>query len=100
MAQMALEQMPNISAGDLANLQHQLQVRRDWLQQQIAVFEKRYQGDLAWLEQQLAAQTMVEHPAWEDSIEWRNALEQLEQIDLTASIFAWLQTLLTQSASS
>ena len=100
MSQIVVEQMPNISASALAALQQQVQARRKLLQQQIGAFEKRYQCSLPELEQKLEAQEIEEHPAWEDSIEWRNALEQLEQTELSSSIFSWLQNLLTQSASS
>ena len=100
MSQIIVEQVPNISANALAGLQQQVQGRRKLLEQQIAVFEKRYQCSLPELEQKLETQEIEEHPAWEDSIEWRNALEQLEQTELSGSIFAWLQNLLTLSASS
>ena len=95
-----MEKLPNISAGELAKLQQEVRARETLLQQRIAVFEKQYQCSLLELEQKLEAQEIAEHPAWEDSIEWRNALEQLEQIKLSSSIFAWLQNLLTQSAAS
>ncbi|MCB0176447.1 MAG: hypothetical protein KDJ97_38470 [Anaerolineae bacterium] len=100
MSQILMEKLPNISAGELANLQQEVRARETLLQQRIAVFEKQYQCSLLELEQKLEAQEIAEHPAWEDSIEWRNALEQLEQIKLSSSIFAWLQNLLTQSAAS
>lgn len=99
MSEIVLEQMPNISASKLASLQSEVQTRRALLEQQIAAFEKRYQCRLPELEQKLVERKIEEHPAWEDSIQWRNALEQLEQTQLSGSIFAWLQNLLTQSAS-
>ena len=95
-----IEQLPNISASKLANLQSEVQSRRKLLQQRLAAFERQYDCRLPELEQKLANQEIEEHPAWEDSIEWRNALEQLEQTELSGSIFAWLQRLLMRSASS
>lgn len=100
MSQIVVEQMPNISASALAGLQQQVQARRKLLQQRISAFEKRYHCTLPELEQKLETQEVEEHPTWEDSIEWRNALEQLEQTELSSSIFSWLQNLLTQSAPS
>ncbi len=78
MSQSLIEQMPNISASKLAGLQSEVQTHRKLLQQRIAAFEKQYRCRLPELEQKLDNQEIEEHPAWEDSIEWRNALEQLE----------------------
>ena len=48
---------------------------------------------------QLETGQIEAHPAWEDAIEWRNAVEQLDRIQLGESIFQWLQDLLRQSVN-
>jgi hypothetical protein len=98
MSQIVVEQIPNISASALAGLQSRVETQRKLLEQRITAFEKQYQCTLPELERKLDTQETKEHPVWEDSIEWRNALEQLEQTKLSGSIFAWLQNLLMQSA--
>lgn len=92
--------LPNITLDELASLQNDVKVRKDFLRQRVKVFEARYNGSLAELERQLDNREIEEHPAWEDSIEWRNALEQLEHNQLSESIFIWLQKLLTPSITS
>ena len=44
----------------------------------------------------LDAREIAEHPAWEDAIEWGNALDQLAQVQLNQSIVTWLTHLLTR----
>jgi hypothetical protein len=92
--------LPNITLDELANLQNDIEARQGFLRQRINVFEARYHCSLSELEQQLENREIAEHPAWEDSIEWRNAFEQLEQSQLSESIFTWLQKLLTPSLTS
>ncbi len=53
------------------------------MQQVIDTFESQYGFTLAELERKLNTLEIDEHPAWEDSIEWRNAIEQLERIELS-----------------
>ncbi len=91
---------PNITPDELESLQNDVRVRKNLLCQRIEAFEARYNCSLVELERQLENRAIDEHPTWEDSIEWRNAVEQLDRIELSESIFAWLQKLLTQSTVS
>lgn len=90
-------QIPNITPDKLESLQDDIHIRKNLLSQRIETFAARYHCSLADLERKLENLKIEEHPAWEDSIEWRNALEQLDRIELSESIFVWLQNLLTQS---
>ncbi len=88
--------LPDITPNKLQRLNYDILNRQQILRQIISTFEKRYGFSLTELEQKLENREIEEHPAWEDSIEWRNALEQLNSARLSAKIFQWLQNLLTQ----
>lgn len=53
-------------------------------------FEERYELPLPELEARLARGDGLEHPDWEDSIEWRNAEEALQRALLTRRLLEWL----------
>jgi hypothetical protein len=72
-------------------LQVEVETRKQLLQQLTITFESRYHCSLPELEKQLSQVEIDEHPAWEDSIEWRNAVEQLERIQLSEGVLTWLQ---------
>jgi hypothetical protein len=88
-----------ITLESVQQLKIGLATRAQLLRQIIAEFEGRYQCSLSELNAQIVARQKAEHPAWEDSIEWGNAVDQLGQVQLTQSIVAWLINLLTRSAS-
>lgn len=71
---------PNITPAKLESLQSDASARKELLRQWIETFEARYQCSLEALERKLENVEIEEHPAWEDSIEWRNAVEQLDRI--------------------
>ena len=89
-----------VTLENVQQLKVALASRAQLLRQIIAEFEGRYQCSLSELNAQIAVRQRVEHPTWEDSIEWGNAVDQLSQIQLTQSIVVWLINLLTRSASS
>ena len=78
---------PNLTPDQLTGLQVEVSARQNLLRQIIIGFERRYRCSLEELERKLENMEISEHPAWEDSIEWRNAVEQLERIQLSESIF-------------
>ena len=47
----------------------------------LAKFRKKY-GDLVEFEAKLANAELPEHPYWEESIEYRNAYEELENLKI------------------
>ena len=71
---------PNLTPDQLTGLQVEVSARQNLLRQIIIGFERRYRCSLEELERKLENMEISEHPAWEDSIEWRNAVEQLERI--------------------
>ena len=89
--------LPDITPDKLQRLNYDILNRQQILRQIISAFEARYGFSLPELERKLENREIEEHPAWEDSIEWRNALEQLNSARLSEKIFQWLQNLLTRS---
>jgi hypothetical protein len=71
-------QLPNITPDKLESLQDDIYIRKNLLTQRIETIKARYNCSLVDLERKLENLEIEEHPAWEDSIEWRNALEQLQ----------------------
>ena len=100
MNNLAFLELPDVTPDKVARLQYDADARKNLLEQIIVSFESRYGFPLAELDRRLETGQIEEHPAWEDSIEWRNAVEQLDHIQLSESIFQWLQDLLRQSATS
>jgi hypothetical protein len=81
MTQLALNVLPTgISTETLGHLLMDASGRTHVLQAAIQRFETRYQVPLAVLEARLARGEGSEHPDWEDSIEWRNAVEIIERL--------------------
>jgi hypothetical protein len=86
-----LEGMSHTTSNWFDRLQVEVETRKQLLQQLTITFESRYHCSLPELEKQLSQVEIDEHPAWEDSIEWRNAVEQLERIQLSEGVLTWLQ---------
>jgi hypothetical protein len=91
---------PSVTLERVQKLSAALTAREQLLRQIIARFEGHYACSLSELNQRLAARQLPEHPAWEDAIEWGNAVDQLGQAQLTQSILALLINLLKRSTSS
>ena len=96
----SLELPDEITYDRVESLQYNVSTRKNLLQRSIETFEARYKCSLTELERKLENLEIDEHPTWEDSIEWRNAVEQLDYIELSESILAWLQNLLMRSTAS
>lgn len=90
----------NVTPRNVRILKENSTAREALLQQMVQGFERKYGTSLETFEGWLACGQAPEHPGWEDSIEWRNAVEELEQTHVSGSIFAWLDNLLAQSAAS
>ena len=80
----------NISRNALTRLRDDLARRESILQTMIRRFESQYEVSLDVFEARLAQGQGQEHPDWEDSIEWRNAIDQLKQADLMKRVLEWL----------
>lgn len=85
---------PSITLESVQKLLADLAGREQFLRQLINGFERKYQCVLDELNHRLEARQIAEHPTWEDSIEWGNAVDQLAQVQLMQSIVSWLINLL------
>ena len=86
-----------VEPGDVRQLVKETQGRQVLLHQVIGRLEQRYGCSLEELEARLDRGEGQEHPDWEDSIEWRNAVESLKYTLLLRSILEWLSNLLAPS---
>jgi len=84
----------------LQRLLEETQGREIPLQQLIRQSEQRYGCSLEELEDRLARGEGQEHPDWEDSIEWRNAVEALQRTQSLRGILEWLVNSLAPSPAS
>jgi len=85
---------PTITFDRVKKLGGDLASREQLLRQMIERFERKYEFSLDELNRRLETRQIAEHPTWEDSIEWGNAVDQLSQIQLMQSILSWLINLL------
>ena len=81
---------PGITRKALAGLVKEVDGREAVLRAMVQRYEQRY-GSLEKLAARLERGQGSEHPDWEDSIEWRNALEILRRAQTMRSLFEWLQ---------
>jgi len=70
------------------------------LQAIVRRFEQHYGDSLEALEARLARGEGREHPDWEDSIEWRNAVETLQRIQAMRRLLEWLLPSIVPSPTS
>jgi len=101
MSGIALSTLPSgVSHEMLVQLLDELRSREAILQAMIQRFEQRYDGSLEALEARLARGRGPEHPDWEDSIEWRNAVEALQRTRTLRSLLEWLLRSIAPSPAS
>jgi hypothetical protein len=91
---------PHVEPTALQGLLEETLGREALLQQTIRRLEQRYHCSLEELEARLDQGEGREHPDWEDSIEWRNAVEALQRTQLLRSILEWLVNSLAPSPAS
>ena len=63
-------------------------------EQIIRDFGERYGCDLASFEAKIEAGQLPEHPAWEESIEWGVAEDELKRLQDTQRVLGWILGLL------
>lgn len=101
MSTITLKSLPSgISAERLAGLLNEAHKRETVLRAVIERFERGYDGSLGDLEARLGRGEGLEHPDWEDSIEWRNAVEALERTRVMRSLLEWLLPSIPPSVAS
>ncbi len=52
-------------------------------------FKKKYNCNLDEFEAKIKSREVVEHPCWEDAIEWGNALDELERLKTVKQALKW-----------
>jgi hypothetical protein len=79
-----------VSRKTLTQLLEQTQGRMLVLKSIVQLFERKYACPLETLEGRLAEGEGTAHPDWEDSVEWRNAVEGLQRERSIHSLLEWL----------
>ena len=101
MSEVALRALPSsIPREALTPLLNDVHSREAVLQAMIRRFERDYGDSLEALEARLARGEGREHPDWEDSIEWRNAVETLQRTRIMRRLLEWLLSSITSSPTS
>jgi hypothetical protein len=101
MSEVALRALPSsISHEALTPVLDDVRNREVILQTMIRRFEQRYGDSLEALEARLARGEGREHPDWEDSIEWRNAVETLQRTQIMRRLLEWLLSSIAPSPTS
>lgn len=79
-----------VSAGRLrdsvSNVEQQIAVYVNIVRQ----FERRHGGALKVFEHQIAQGDVPEHPAWEESLEWGVALDEIERLRTIQKALQWI----------
>jgi hypothetical protein len=91
---------PGISREALAQLLDDQRGQEELLQTVIRRYERDYDEPLEVLEARLARGEGREHPDWEDSIEWRNAIESLRRTQMMRKVLEWLHASIMPSIAS
>ncbi len=89
-----------VEPATLRRLLEEARGREVLLRQVIRRMEQQYDCSLEELEARLAHGEGREHPDWEDSIEWQNAVEALQRTQTLQSILEWLVNSLAPSPVS
>ncbi|MEA3408569.1 MAG: hypothetical protein U9R48_10920 [Chloroflexota bacterium] len=89
-----------VKAVTLREILEETQGREILLEERIRQMAQRYNCSLEELEARLARGEGREHPDWEDSIEWRNAVEALQRARTLQNILEWLVNSLAPSPTS
>ena len=101
MTEIAIEALPSgISRETLVQLTDDQHNQEAHLEMVIQRFEARYDESLSILEARLARGEGSEHPDWEDSIEWRNAVELLRRTRMMRRVLEWLLGSIVPSTAS
>ena len=91
MAEVVLRALPTgVSREGLTQLLEEQRGQEELLRTVIRRFERRYDESLVALEARLARGEGREHPDWEDSIDWRNAVESLHRAQMMRTVLEWL----------
>jgi len=94
-----IKEINNIEKDTIFNICETISAEIEFYEQILKKFRSKY-GDLIEFESKLANAVLPEHPYWEESIEYRNAYEELESLKRMKGVFDWILNLLTQQKYS
>ena len=94
-----IKEINNIEKDTIFNICETIAAEIEFYEQILKKFRSKY-GDLIEFESKLANAVLPEHPYWEESIEYRNAYEELESLKRMKGVFDWILNLLTQQKYS
>jgi len=101
MSEAALRALPSGTSREmLTRLLDDMHNREVVLQAMIRRYEQQYGDSLETLEARLSQGEGLEHPNWEDSIEWRNAVEARQRTQVMRSLLEWLLGSIVPSPTS
>jgi len=83
----------------ILNMDETITAEMGFYEQVLKKFKSKY-GDLTEFESKVANAELPEHPYWENSIEYRNAYEELEGLKMMKGVFDWILNLLKQQEYS
>ena len=84
----------DIDEDDIYSMHRTIASEIAFYEEVLAKFTLKY-GDLAEFEAKLTNAELPEHPHWEESIEYRNAYEELERLKKMKGVFEWILKSLT-----
>ena len=94
-----IKEINNIERGTILSMGETIAAEMEFYEQVLEKFGSKY-GDLIEFESKLANAELPEHPYWEESIEYRNAYEELKSLERMKGVFDWILNLLTQQKHS
>ena len=94
-----IKEINSIEKDTILNIGETVAVEIEFYEQILEKFRTKY-GDLIEFESKLANAELPEHSYWEESIEYRNAYEELEGLKRMKGVFDWILNLLKQQESS
>ena len=94
-----IKEINSIEKDTILNIGETVAVEIEFYEQILEKFRTKY-GDLIEFESKLANTELPEHSYGEESIEYRNAYEELEGLKRMKGVFDWILNLLKQQESS
>lgn len=87
-----------INLGVLSTVASSLDSEIKLYEEIVRGFERKH-GKLEEFEKKLNVAEIEEHPNWEESIEWRNAIEEMEKFKMVKGVLNWTFRFLKQHKS-
>lgn len=94
-----IKEINSVDRDTILNMGETIAAEMEFYEQVLEKFGSKY-DDLIEFESKLADAELPEHPCWGESIEYRNAYEELESLRWIKGVFDWILDLLTQQKYS